>query len=60
MGCPTPVHCRHCGEVLDVYEPACRRFCSEECAAAFEEAKGNIIFRDDDGKPTAVLDISNL
>jgi hypothetical protein len=28
--------------------------------AAREEAKGNLVFRDKDGKPTAVLDTSKL
>jgi predicted nucleic acid-binding Zn ribbon protein len=50
MGCPVPVHCRYCGEALDVFEPFERRFCSEECEAdaaaeaaverAFEERIG--------------------
>ena len=26
-----PVHCRHCNEALDVYQPWEDRFCSEEC-----------------------------
>jgi hypothetical protein len=60
MGCPVPVHCRQCNEALDVYEPLCRRFCSEECAAAYEEAKGNLVMRDENGKPTTVIDISRL
>ena len=31
-----------------------------EDAAADEEAKGNLVFRDDAGKPTAILDLSGL
>ncbi len=38
MGCPVPVHCRQCGDALDVYEPPESRFCSEECESAFIEA----------------------
>lgn len=35
MGCPVPVHCRHCNEPLDVYLPFEERFCSEDCADAY-------------------------
>ena len=30
MGCPVPVHCRHCNEPLDVYVPASERFCCQD------------------------------
>lgn len=33
------VHCRQCGEPLDVYEPPETRFCSQECRDIFEPRK---------------------
>lgn len=32
-----PVHCRHCNEPLDVYQPFEDRFCSEECKDAADD-----------------------
>jgi predicted nucleic acid-binding Zn ribbon protein len=33
-----PVHCRHCEEPLDVYQPHEDRFCSEDCKTDYENA----------------------
>lgn len=33
---------------------------ARELIATKQEAKGNLVFRDDDGKPVAILDTSNL
>jgi predicted nucleic acid-binding Zn ribbon protein len=47
MGCPSIVHCRYCGEPLDIYQPAETRFCSNECEAdAAAEAAVERAFED--------------
>lgn len=47
MGCPVPVHCRHCNEALDVYQPLAERFCSPECADEFRLDHPGVLERDE-------------